>query len=71
MSKPTYEQLLANPLLNFSSVCSDRVPALKALLQVFNNGKPMGLAVNTTHKAFSKRIRCVCFQGLFFVFSEY
>lgn len=57
MAKPTYEQLLANPLLNFSSVCRDRVPALKVLLQVFNNGKPMGLPVNTTHKAFSKRIR--------------
>lgn len=57
MPKPSYEQLLRDPLIRFSGICSEPVPSLKVILQVFNNGKPLGLPVNTAYKAFTKRFK--------------
>lgn len=53
--KPSYEKLLEEPLLRFSGLYLEECPALMVRLQVYSNGEPLGLAVNTSYKAFTKR----------------
>ncbi|XP_035782753.1 phosphatidylinositol 3-kinase catalytic subunit type 3-like isoform X2 [Anopheles albimanus] len=50
-----YEKLIAEPLLKFSGMHSEKVPALKVKIQIFDNGIPVGLSVCTSHKQFTTR----------------
>jgi phosphatidylinositol 3-kinase len=51
----SYEKLLEDPLLRFSGVYSEQCASLMVKCQLFNKGKPIGLPVTTSYKAFSKR----------------
>lgn len=53
--KPSYEKLLANPLIFNSGLISEENPSLLVKCQCFNKGIPFGLPVNTSYKAFTKR----------------
>lgn len=55
LKKCNYEELLANPLLHFSGLYSETCAPFLVKIQCFNNGKPFGLPVTTSYKAFSKR----------------
>lgn len=55
--KPNYEELLENPLLRFSGLYVEQCPPLLVRLQLFNNGKSIGLPVTTSYKAFIKRYK--------------
>ncbi|XP_050084607.1 phosphatidylinositol 3-kinase catalytic subunit type 3-like isoform X3 [Anopheles aquasalis] len=51
----SYENLIAHPLLKFSGMHTEKVPALKVKIQIFDNNVPVGLAVCTSHKQFTTR----------------
>lgn len=55
LKKCNYEELLENPLLQFSGLFSEECAPLIVKIQCFNNGIPFGLPVTTSYKAFSKR----------------
>lgn len=55
LKKCNYEELLSNPLLQFSGLHSESCASFLVKIQCFNNGKPFGLPVTTSYKAFSKR----------------
>lgn len=55
LKKFDYEELLANPLLQFSGLHSESCASFLVKIQCYNNGKPFGLPVTTSYKAFSKR----------------
>ncbi|XP_058833251.1 phosphatidylinositol 3-kinase catalytic subunit type 3 [Topomyia yanbarensis] len=51
----SYEKLLQQPLLKFSGLNSEKFPALKVSIHVYDDEKPMGLPVTTSYKCFSSR----------------
>ncbi|XP_053682998.1 phosphatidylinositol 3-kinase catalytic subunit type 3 [Sabethes cyaneus] len=51
----SYEQLLEQPLLKFSGLNAEKYPPLKVGVQVYDDGKPLGLHVTTSYKSFSNR----------------
>ncbi|EDW85844.1 uncharacterized protein Dwil_GK23281 [Drosophila willistoni] len=53
--QPDYEKLLDDPTLRFSGLYSEEYPSFQVRLQVFNNGRPYCLPVNSSYKAFGKR----------------
>ena len=53
--KPSYEKLLEEPLLRFSGLYSEPCASFMVKCQVYNQGKPLGLAVTSSYKAFTKR----------------
>lgn len=57
--KPSFEKLLEEPLLRFSGLYSEtdegKCASFMIRLQVFNNGKSLGLPVLTSYKAFTTR----------------
>lgn len=55
LKKCNYEELLENPLLQFSGLYSEPCASFLVKIQCFNNGKPFGLPVTTSYKAFTKR----------------
>uniref|UniRef100_A0A6B2EGU4 Phosphatidylinositol 3-kinase catalytic subunit type 3 n=1 Tax=Phlebotomus kandelakii TaxID=1109342 RepID=A0A6B2EGU4_9DIPT len=53
--KPCYEKLLGDPMLRFSGLYTEQCAPLMVKLQLYNKGKPCGVAVTTSFKAFTKR----------------
>lgn len=55
LRKCNYEELLSNPILQFSGAHSEQCAPFLVKVQCFNKGKPFGLPVTTSYKAFTKR----------------
>ncbi|XP_034102429.1 phosphatidylinositol 3-kinase catalytic subunit type 3 [Drosophila albomicans] len=53
--QPDYEKLLDDPILRFSGLYSEEYPSFQVRLQVYNDGRPYCLPVNSAYKAFGKR----------------
>ncbi|KAK7481349.1 hypothetical protein BaRGS_00027429, partial [Batillaria attramentaria] len=53
--RPTFTELLNDPAKRFSGACQEGCSDLFVTCQVFNEGRPMGLPVQTSYKAFSTR----------------
>lgn len=53
--KPNLDKLLENPLIKFRGAYSEPCAPFLVKIQCFNKGKPFGLAVTTSYKAFTKR----------------
>lgn len=51
----SYDRLLHEPLLKFSGLNSEKYPPLMVKVQLYNEGKPLGLAVTTSYKYFTNR----------------
>ncbi|XP_060525936.1 phosphatidylinositol 3-kinase catalytic subunit type 3 isoform X1 [Cylas formicarius] len=53
--KPSYDELLKDPLLRFSGLCQDSCPDLMVECQIFDNNEPLSLPITTEYKAFTTR----------------
>ncbi|XP_052870088.1 phosphatidylinositol 3-kinase catalytic subunit type 3 [Anopheles cruzii] len=51
----SFEQLIEQPLLKFSGMYTEKTPALKVKLVIFDNGEAVGLPICTSHKHFTTR----------------
>ncbi|XP_011493159.2 phosphatidylinositol 3-kinase catalytic subunit type 3 [Aedes aegypti] len=50
-----YEKLLQQPILKFSGLNSEKCPPLKVSVQIYDEGKPVGLPVTSSYKSFLTR----------------
>ncbi|KAK3601062.1 hypothetical protein CHS0354_029288 [Potamilus streckersoni] len=53
--RPSYIDLLNDPMLKFSGACCNGCSDLFVTCQVFSDGKPLALPIQTSYKAFSTR----------------
>ncbi|KAL3866076.1 hypothetical protein ACJMK2_043415 [Sinanodonta woodiana] len=53
--RPSYMDLLNDPMLKFSGACCNGCSDLYVKCQVFSDGKPLALPTQTSYKAFSTR----------------
>lgn len=50
-----YEQLLQQPILKFSGLNLEKCPPLKVSVQIYDDGKKVGLPITTSYKSFLTR----------------
>ncbi|CAH1797509.1 unnamed protein product [Owenia fusiformis] len=53
--KPSYNELIADPMLKYSGVYQDDCSDMYVTCQVYSDGKPLALATQTSYKAFTTR----------------
>jgi hypothetical protein len=53
--RPDYHQLIEDPLLRFSGICQESSSDLFVTCQVFTDGRPVILPVQSSYKPFTKR----------------
>ena len=53
--RPSYNELIDDPLLNFSGACEENCSDLYVTCRIFADGHPLALPVCTAYKSFSSR----------------
>ena len=55
--RPSYHQLIEDPLLRFSGACQETCSDIFVTCQIFAGERPLSLPVQSSHKSFTRRIR--------------
>ncbi|KAK2177654.1 hypothetical protein NP493_587g04000 [Ridgeia piscesae] len=53
--RPSYNELIDDPLLNFSGACQENCSDLYVTCQIYADGRPLALPICTAYKSFSSR----------------
>ncbi len=53
--RPSYKDLIDDPLLRFSGACQEKCSDLYVTVQIYADGKPLSLSAHTSYKSFTTR----------------